>query len=129
MQRTVLKGFTLSNGQFIPPHTNVVLPAHAINMDPNIYPEPEKFDAFRFERMRNMNSENAKRYQFNSVNPTSVNFGFGRGACPGRFFADNEIKLIVAHTLLNYDVKLPPGENARYDNIEMGLAVSYAARS
>ncbi len=36
-------------------------------------------------------------------------FGFGRHACPGRFFAANEIKLVLAQLLLNYDMKLPEG--------------------
>ncbi|RDB20446.1 hypothetical protein Hypma_012419 [Hypsizygus marmoreus] len=31
-------------------------------------------------------------------------FGNGRHACPGRFFAANEIKAMLGHVLLNYDV-------------------------
>ncbi|KAJ7870478.1 cytochrome P450 [Mycena olivaceomarginata] len=44
-----------------------------------------------------------------------LSFGLGRHACPGRFFAVNELKLMLAHILENYDVKLegptrPPTE-------------------
>lgn len=92
-------------------------------MDPTIYPEPEKFDGFRHDKMRQADPEAAKRHQFTSVNSHSTNFGFGRMACPGRFFADNEIKLIVAYLLMHYDFKLPSGQTERYKNIEMGVAV------
>lgn len=40
---------------------------------------------------------------------TGVNhmgFGHGRHACPGRFFAAQEIKIILCHMLLKYDWKL-----------------------
>ena len=30
-------------------------------------------------------------------------FGYGKHSCPGRFFASNEIKVIVIHMLLKYD--------------------------
>jgi cytochrome P450 len=32
-------------------------------------------------------------------------FGHGRHACPGRFFAATEMKLLVAYIMMNYDVK------------------------
>jgi cytochrome P450 len=34
-----------------------------------------------------------------------LGFGFGKHACPGRFFALNEVKMFVAHMVLNYDVE------------------------
>ena len=49
------------------------------------------------------------------VTPTLdyLSFGHGRHACPGRFFAVNELKIAMAHLLLTYDIKseqegLPP---------------------
>jgi len=32
-------------------------------------------------------------------------FGYGEHACPGRFFASNEIKIALIHLLLKYDWK------------------------
>ncbi|KAJ6477215.1 cytochrome P450, partial [Mycena vulgaris] len=32
-------------------------------------------------------------------------FGHGKHACPGRFFAATELKAMLAHMLLNYDMK------------------------
>jgi cytochrome P450 len=51
------------------------------------------------------------------VTKENMGFGYGRHACPGRFFAATEIKLIVARILLDYDFKLPEGQTKRYPNI------------
>lgn len=32
----------------------------------------------------------------------------GEHACPGRFFAANEIKVLMVYTLMSYDIKFPP---------------------
>ncbi|KAI1424417.1 cytochrome P450 [Xylaria sp. FL1777] len=53
---------------------------------------------------------NPSRYQFTSIGDTNQNFGLGKHACPGRFFAAQEIKLILSHLLLHYDIKLRDGE-------------------
>ncbi|KAI0814385.1 cytochrome P450 [Xylaria sp. FL0064] len=53
---------------------------------------------------------NLNRHQFTSIGDTNQNFGLGKHACPGRFFAAQEIKLILSYLLLNYDIKLRDGE-------------------
>lgn len=62
-----------------------------------------------------------EQYQFVSVNKENMSFGFGRHACPGRFFASNEIKLIVVRLLLEYDVKMPDGVHERYASWTAGV--------
>ena len=37
-------------------------------------------------------------------------FGHGKRACPGRFFASLESKIVLANIINNYDLKLPGGE-------------------
>ncbi len=39
--------------------------------------------------------------------------------CPGRFFAANEIKLILSRLLLDFDFKMPDGLTQRYDNVPL----------
>lgn len=36
-------------------------------------------------------------------------FGYGKHACPGRFFAANEIKVIVINLLRKYDIETRQG--------------------
>ncbi|KAF3807008.1 Ent-kaurene oxidase [Colletotrichum gloeosporioides] len=125
-QRKVLQPFTLSNGQTIPSGVLIELPSAAVNMDDKLYPSSSQFDAFRFSKLRK-NKVKAKEddtevgHLFSSVGQTSLNFGFGRHVCPGRFFASVEIKMIVAIILLNFDIMLAEGETERYKNIEIGV--------
>jgi len=54
----------------------------------------------------------------------NLNFGHGIHACPGRFFASNEIKTVLVHLLLNYDIKMMDGEKSRPENLYRQLSVS-----
>ncbi|KAF5714591.1 cycloheximide-inducible CIP70 (cytochrome P450 family) [Fusarium mundagurra] len=122
-QRKVLKPFTLSNGQVIPPGVTIEIPAVAVSSDSNVFPHAEKFDPPGFYRLRTEakhggSVEKAANNQFVSVNQSSLAFGYGRHACPGRFFAANEIKMILAQALLQYDVKNVGDATERYPNIE-----------
>jgi gliotoxin biosynthesis cytochrome P450 monooxygenase len=38
-----------------------------------------------------------------------LTWGDGPQACPGRVFATNTIKILLAELLLNYDLQLPAG--------------------
>ncbi|KXH53727.1 cytochrome P450 [Colletotrichum nymphaeae SA-01] len=109
-ERVVHRPFTLSSGFTIPAHTTIGIPTQAITMDESFYPDPETFDAFRFARMREERSDMDGRAQYVASNPTSLSFGYGRHACPGRFFAAHEIKAIMAHLLKNYDMRFTHGQ-------------------
>lgn len=127
----VLQPFTLSNGQTIPAGVLIELPSSAVNMDNKIFPESDSCDPWRFAKLRRSKASAAEGgadigNQFASVGSTSLNFGFGRHVCPGRFFASVEIKMIVAVMLLNYDIALAEGETERYKNVEVGVQVRYA---
>ncbi|KAB2573493.1 Ent-kaurene oxidase [Lasiodiplodia theobromae] len=97
---------TLSDGLHLPKGTWLAAPSSQIAMDPEIWDEPTKFDGFRFERLRQRQGMSG-RYQFVSTGPDMLLFGYGNQACPGRFFVSNEIKLILATLLLEYELKLP----------------------
>lgn len=146
-QRKVNKTVTLSNGQVIPAGVVIQIPADAIAHDPEVFPNPDQFDPWRFYRLREEarstgKAEEAAHHQFVSVSPenltvclpvlfsinniplTLFQFGYGRHACPGRFFAANEIKMVIANFILAYDMKLPDGVIERYPNIAFGVTVS-----
>ncbi|KAL2185733.1 cytochrome P450 [Thermothelomyces heterothallicus CBS 203.75] len=128
-QRKVTKTFTLSNGQVIPAGVVIQVPADAIARDPEVFPNADQFDPWRFSRLREEarsagKAEEAAHHQFVSVSPEVLTFGYGRHACPGRFFAANEIKMIIANFILAYDMKLPDGVTERYPNLTFGSTVS-----
>ncbi|KAK3215156.1 hypothetical protein GRF29_19g2392484 [Pseudopithomyces chartarum] len=122
--RRVLKSFTLSNGQTIPAGVIIETPSHAVYQDPELYPGPnssDTFDSLRSYKLRQAGgaTEHA-RNQFVTTNEQNLMFGYGRHACPGRFFAANEIKMILSRFLLNYEFKNEDGSDERYAQIELG---------
>lgn len=138
-QRKVHRPITLSNGQLIPAGVIIEIPAHSIVHDPERFDRPGEFDAFRHYRARHSDAgagaspggekkapagAGAAAHQMVSTSLNNLPFGYGRQACPGRFFAANEIKMIVARAVLDYEIQLADGATERYPNIEYNEAVS-----
>jgi cytochrome P450 len=114
-QRRAAKPVKLSDGTYLPKDTLMLAPAGAIAFDPSFYPEPEKFDGLRFYKLRQEAEKDGSvaarvRHQFVATSKTQVQFGLGRHACPGRWFAGHVIKMVVASILLDYDLKFREGE-------------------
>lgn len=107
MRRKANYDIRLSDGTLIPKGTMLCVSNHWM-WDPTVYLNPEEFDAYRFCR-----SPESPLYDFASKfvapSPEHLGFGLGRHVCPGRFFATAEIKIILCHLLLRYDIKLPEG--------------------
>jgi cytochrome P450 len=102
-------------------------------MDPELYPNPEVFDGYRHEKMEQAVAADpaaAGRTKWASANLENMAFGYGRHACPGRFFADYEIKLIMAHLLMTYDFEYAEGQKGRPANLnaEIQMIPSHSAK-
>ncbi|KAI1080681.1 ent-kaurene oxidase [Whalleya microplaca] len=117
--RKVMKPVDLSDGTHLPAGTNLLTPLAGIAVDERYYTDPEVFDGLRFWKLRQRSEEAANRWQFTSIGDTSQNFGLGKNACPGRFFAGSEIKMILAYLILNYDLKFKDGETRPKPNMFM----------
>ncbi|KAG8704821.1 hypothetical protein FRC08_002018 [Ceratobasidium sp. 394] len=72
--------------------------------DPNIYPEPNKFNPSRF-------AEGPDKSQAHGF----LGWGVGRHPCAGRRFAQYEIKAIVAMFLASYDYEVINSKGVRPD--------------
>jgi len=112
MHRKVVakEGFRFSDGTIIPHNSFVYVAARATHYDEANFENPTKFDGFRFarERAEHMANRDPSRDIFKrQMISTAVDhlpFGTGKHACPGRFFAATELKAMLAHLVLNYDV-------------------------
>ncbi|KAJ3556992.1 hypothetical protein NM688_g1715 [Phlebia brevispora] len=120
LKRKILKDVTLSDGTFLPGGTILVTPSTATHMDEDNYPDPTVFDPWRFSELREDGEE--MKYQLVSTSANYVAFGLGKHACPGRFFAANELKAVMAHIIMNYDVKAEK-EGVRPPNQWFGLSL------
>lgn len=105
----------LSNGFHIPKGTIVQCNTNILDETPAAWGAPHEFDGFRFYRLRE-NPEDTNRFQFASPSYDSMQFGFGNDACPGRFFASNQIKIILSYILSNYDIKFEDSVKGRPKN-------------
>ncbi|KAF5003208.1 hypothetical protein FDECE_10226 [Fusarium decemcellulare] len=110
--RVTTEKVTLSDGHVIPKGVQVNVPNIHMQEDGTIYPKPQQFDAKRFLKLREQPGAESK-HQFVTTSELHMAFGHGKHACPGRFFASNEIKLILAHLLMNYDWELKDGIRPR----------------
>ncbi|KAI9465948.1 cytochrome P450, partial [Lactarius psammicola] len=112
LHRLALRPFTFSNGVTVPAGTLVAAPTGAINRDGEIFPNPEEFDGFRFAKPREGDGNAVAVRQALSTSADNLTFGIGRHACPGRFFAVNEVKALLAHVVVTYDIKFEEGKQA-----------------
>jgi cytochrome P450 len=117
--RRVVKTIHLSDAT-LPAGSYITMPSDAVARDPEIFENPETFDGFRFYDKRMSSRAEANRHQFATTGPENLAFGHGKTACPGRFFATAQIKVVLANILLNYDVSFPPGQTARPENLRKG---------
>ncbi|KIL86301.1 hypothetical protein FAVG1_10699 [Fusarium avenaceum] len=113
MRRYVTEDVKLSNGLVIKRGTRLNVDNSRLE-DPRIYENPDSYDPYRFYNMR---SEDGKEHMAQLVSTSSDHLGFGHGqhACPGRFFAANEIKVVLCHILVKHDWKLAPDTDTKPD--------------
>ncbi|KAF7792532.1 hypothetical protein EIP86_003573 [Pleurotus ostreatoroseus] len=121
VMRKTLTSIKFSNGAVIPPNSFIVAAATGTHLDEDNYENPEIFNPWRFSNMREAEGE-ALKHQFVSTSLDYVPFGHGKHACPGRFFAANELKAMMAHIVMNYDVKFED-EGVRPPNMWFGINV------
>ncbi|PGH06156.1 hypothetical protein GX51_02544 [Blastomyces parvus] len=107
MRRIAEEDTVLSDNTFLPKGELIVVACDKM-WDPNIYPNPTTYDPYRFLKLRETPGHETSA-QLVSPSPEHLGFGFGKHACPGRFFAGNEVKIALCHILLKYDIKLAEG--------------------
>ena len=108
MNRLVKSPVTLSNGTTLPAGCRIMVSNDKVHSD-DAYPEAAKFDVARFMNLRQQPG-NENKHQFVTTTAEHMGFGHGQHACPGRFFASNEIKIALCFMLLRYDWQFVPGE-------------------
>jgi len=79
MDRKVLKGFTFSDGTFIPKGSRVAAIAGPVNMGEEIYEDPLTFRPFRFTEAREGANDAREAVKNQMVTTSLQNLIFGHG--------------------------------------------------
>ncbi|OTA55558.1 cytochrome P450 [Hypoxylon sp. EC38] len=118
-RRITKETIILSDGLVLPKDTYVCVATTSPEQDEPGDPDQGRFDGYRYYRKRLTRDSQSSRYDYASTDKSHVGFGHGRYACPGRFEASIEIKVLLAHILLQYDVRLPPRMNTRPQSVKL----------
>lgn len=105
LERAALKDTTLPDGSVVPRGSHIMVDSTGL-WNSAAYPNAGQFDGRRFLQKRETGDKSS---QFVQSGGDYHVFGGGRHICPGRFFANNELKLTLAHVLLKYDIQLAEG--------------------
>ncbi|RYP81367.1 hypothetical protein DL769_002013 [Monosporascus sp. CRB-8-3] len=121
VQRTAMVPWTFKDGFQLPAGTNISFASQQLNLDNDVYPNATTFDAKRFLRKREEIDPN--RFHFASVSDDSIVFGAGFHACPGRFLAQDILKLMFVQLLTRYDFKLAQHDQSRPPDIPYNFSI------
>ncbi|KAL4246127.1 cytochrome P450 family protein [Abortiporus biennis] len=112
LPRLALQPYTFSDGTHIPKGSMISVPSGAIHFNPVYYPDPMKFDPWRFV------GDGEVKHQVVATSAEFLTFGHGRHACPGRFFASLQLKTLLAHVVMTYDIRLITPSKGRRPNLD-----------
>lgn len=118
--RKVRQPITLSNGKTIPTGTFLCTSGYWAARDPELFPGGDEFRPWRWFELREQAERQGKTatpYLASSTSPDNLHWGYGRSACPGRFMAAAELKLLVAWILWHFDIAFPSGQSQRPESI------------
>ncbi|KAG7096261.1 hypothetical protein E1B28_003709 [Marasmius oreades] len=136
LNRVAMEDYTFSNGVTVPKGALLAAPTSALHTDGSteqIMGEqpPDVFDPWRFSRSCRSDSEGKHLEGLEThsnmalATTTSWNylpFGHGKLSCPGRFFAGIQLKLMIAHFIQHYDVKLEKRCSGKPPNVYVGYS-------
>ncbi|EUC36836.1 hypothetical protein COCCADRAFT_33839 [Bipolaris zeicola 26-R-13] len=112
MRRVTAQDVTLSDGTVIKKGEYTTV--NAKNMaNPQIWSEPDKYDMYRYYRMR-QDPAVANKVHLVTTSPDHMGFGHGDQACPGRFFVAHECDWELASDA-NPELIPAFGENISFD--------------
>lgn len=113
--RMVMEKMVLSDGLVLEKGTHICFPSKPMGMDDSIVEDALTFNGFRW-----CEDPEARSTSLVSISPSNMHFGYGRQACPGRFFAANTTKAVLSRLIADYDFKFEDDNAKRPRNLTLG---------
>lgn len=126
MHRLAIDDVELPNGIKIRKGQKTAISSHRMWSESD-YEDPETFDGFRFVKRRKLPGYEHKSCLI-STSADHTGFSHGKHACPGRFFAANEVKISMVHLILKYDLKLGDSNDASWKMYGFNMSVNPKAK-
>ncbi|KAJ9053664.1 hypothetical protein DSO57_1022067 [Entomophthora muscae] len=108
--RITSKHQVLRNGMEIPEGALLALDGTSLHFNEKDYPSPHEYKPFRFVGTGLIATR---------VNGSFIGFGAGRHACPGRFFAVQEVTSIISTLLRKCDFSIVDGKPGPFNTHEI----------
>ncbi|KAE8350016.1 cytochrome P450 [Aspergillus coremiiformis] len=97
-------GVVLPDGQRVPEGTWLCVLSANLQTDSDFYDDAQSYKPFRFvPKLMETSSEKAPSLPL--TNEKYLTFGYGRHACPGRWFSFQLMKIVIAYMVANYDIE------------------------
>nr|A0A2I6PIZ9.1 RecName: Full=Cytochrome P450 monooxygenase nodZ; AltName: Full=Nodulisporic acid biosynthesis cluster protein Z [Hypoxylon pulicicidum]AUM60058.1 cytochrome P450 oxygenase [Hypoxylon pulicicidum] len=108
-------GLTLPSGTRLPQGTWITTALANIHHDARFYSNPTEYQPFRFVARDAFHTEGKEGSEkvlqpseailTSTIDERLLTFGYGRRACPGRWFASHILKMLIAYITINYDIQ------------------------
>ena len=114
--RITLRDWEFKEGTKVPKGTHMFTNQVAYHMEESTFEHPNTFYPWRMHELRQLDGVGMK-HQFVMSSDKNLHFGHGKHACPGRFFAANEVKTLLALLLMRFDIRIT---NLTWPEIQRG---------
>jgi cytochrome P450 len=113
VRQVMVDGLKTDTGLPLPKGALVSFVSQPMHTDPDLFPDPNTFDPFRFVRLRKADDAASSEdtngirspHSFLSTSNLLI-FGRGRNSCPGRYFVDFQLKMLISYLFTNYEIEL-----------------------
>ena len=107
MNRIVTRQYDFTSSDLtLPAGTMTSAATAAVATDPDTFEDPDAFDGRRFWRLRQDNKAAESHYNMGMATEDSLGFGLGSQACPARFFATVQMKILLSRLLVGWSMVL-----------------------
>lgn len=119
VRQVMVDGLHTDTGLPLPKGALVSFVSQPMHTDPELFPDPNQYDPFRFIKLReaddavtvekkdasSTDAEGARSPHSFLSTSNLLMFGRGRNSCPGRYLVDFQLKMLISYLFTNYDVK------------------------
>lgn len=117
-QRVAMEPLNLKDGTYIPKGARICWAGNSHHNDPLVTPNPAIFDPVRSYMKRHSSPDQMNKHLAGQTGLDHLSFGYGKLACPGRYLAINQMKLVVSRFIMSYDFKFPDNITSRPQTLD-----------